>query len=365
MDALIVGHGSGIGCPAWHQYAALKMHQRQIRRKLGVRCHFFDTQLLDAAETIIRQRRQADIAIVMPPPGESPEAVAETFARLSDLSPRPYLVLLESSRRSCSRLFNALPFVDRFIKPLVLRDRSLYQAGFEGGYIVTDFLAHHLHYDTHGWCGGVEPDPGHMYKISTGWNFGVMPWYRRWLRINRLLARPLSRRRIDVSMRIGRANGAGRSDWRRHYRAVAVRRLRGLEDDCTLAGPDRVPLRRYAMELRDSRIVVSPFGSGETSLRDYEAICSGALLMKPDMSHVATSPDIYRPYETYVPVRWDLANLEQTCRYYLEHEAEAQRIVDTAQERLGDYFRFDRFVGDFDRTVLTPPTFAEANSLVA
>ena len=38
------------------------------------------------------------------------------------------------------------------------------------------------------------------------------------------------------------------------------------------------------------------------------AVLTGAVLLKPDMSHVETDPDIFVPWETYAPLAWDLSD---------------------------------------------------------
>jgi hypothetical protein len=70
----------------------------------------------------------------------------------------------------------------------------------------------------------------------------------------------------------------------------------------------------------------------------------GSLLLKPDMSHVETHPDIFRAGETYVPLRWDFADLEEKARYYLAHPEESARITPNAFATLQNYFREHGFI---------------------
>ena len=50
---------------------------------------------------------------------------------------------------------------------------------------------------------------------------------------------------------------------------------------------------------------------GEKSVqRDFEIFINGSLLIKPDMSHLETYPNFYKPMETFVPTRWDFEDLE-------------------------------------------------------
>ena len=100
----------------------------------------------------------------------------------------------------------------------------------------------------------------------------------------------------------------------------------------------RVPVEEYYQAMYGSKICISPFGYGEICWRDFEAILCGCLVIKPDMSHVETNPDIFRAYQTYVPVRWDYSDLEEQSSYYLEHDDERQRIVDQALKTLDEFY---------------------------
>ena len=83
-----------------------------------------------------------------------------------------------------------------------------------------------------------------------------------------------------------------------------------------------------------SRICVSPYGFGEICWRDFEAILCGCVLVKPDMGHVRSHPDVYVPGVTYVPVQWDYADLEEVCASCLADEPRCVRIVENARRAL-------------------------------
>jgi len=74
----------------------------------------------------------------------------------------------------------------------------------------------------------------------------------------------------------------------------------------------------------------------------------GALLIKPDMNHVQTTPDIFVPYETYVPLAWDFSDLSEKLDYYLANDAARQRIVDQAYATLHAYTNSDAFLNQFE-----------------
>ena len=64
------------------------------------------------------------------------------------------------------------------------------------------------------------------------------------------------------------------------------------------------------------------------------------------MSHAVCSPDIFIPYETYVPLAFDLSDFDEKLNYYLLNEEERVRITRNAFNRLHNYFINDDFLYD-------------------
>lgn len=54
-------------------------------------------------------------------------------------------------------------------------------------------------------------------------------------------------------------------------------------------------------------------------------------------------------HETYLPLRWDLADLEEVVRRALEEPRRARRIAENGRRRLRDYFERGGFVADVAR----------------
>ena len=70
----------------------------------------------------------------------------------------------------------------------------------------------------------------------------------------------------------------------------------------------KVELKQYIKECGYVFATLSPFGWGEVCYRDFEAAIGGSILIKPDMSHLITWPNIYQD-ETYISLDWDFNNL--------------------------------------------------------
>ena len=95
---------------------------------------------------------------------------------------------------------------------------------------------------------------------------------------------------------------------------------------------DKLSRRRYLAELADSRLVVSPFGLGEITLRDFEIFMAGALALKPSTAHMETWPDLFRDDETIVAHAWDLSDLEETIETLLTEPDRRLEIAKHAQD---------------------------------
>jgi len=260
-----------------------------------------------------------------------------------------------------------LPFVDRFYTKAAFTDRAVYLRDLYGAELFTDF-AHRTY-------GIDDPDPvvtpaiseDQLSKIHRHWNIGVGDFPRRKLvqRAGVALARapggsprfagalihrsemvspsPLAPPaldgyrgdgyRYDVNARLGTPGYPTIAFHRKHLGAIlsAAADRHGWR-----VARDRVPMRRYFSDMQRSRVTFSPFGWGELCFRDFEAVRAGSLLIKPDMGHLETWPDIFRAGETYIPIRWDGTDLEETFAYWIDpaHDAERLGIVHAAHRRL-------------------------------
>jgi hypothetical protein len=141
-------------------------------------------------------------------------------------------------------------------------------------------------------------------------------------------------------------------NWSYHLRKDVEPILRRLEKAYQVIIPSKcVTLEEYYCEMTSSKTCISPFGYGEICWRDFEAMLCGCLVVKPDMTHVETNPDIFKPFKTYVPVEWDFSDLEDKCIYYLTHEAERQCIVTEALKDLGEFYENDGFIKSVSKMV--------------
>ncbi|MGP1273097.1 MAG: glycosyltransferase family protein [Phycisphaerales bacterium] len=355
MHLLILGRGERTATPDGHQVQGFRMYERELREALGIS---FD---LRRAETLGQIEREAaspgssapDAVLVLPSWRETPEALSATLRRVREAS-GARLVLVDYFAPTSSPHFGVLPDVDVYAKRQLLRDVSAYLRPTASGFVYADFVRETWGFDLDGWSFGSVPEAAELHKLVPGWNLGVAFRYRQLLRWSRRVSIPHRLRPIAVNRRIGTINRVGRTEWYQFSRQKLVEAVSPVTDRVRTTGLGRVPTRRYLAELAMSRITLSPFGWGEVCFRDYEAVALGSLLVKPDMGHLQTSPDIYVPGETYVPIRWDFADAAEVVDSYLRRPGECARIIRNAREVLGRYFEGGGFVDDIRRTVVRP-----------
>jgi hypothetical protein len=219
-----------------------------------------------------------------------------------------------------------LPYVDAYVKSQLLRDANLYLKPLYGHRLYTDFYHQHENiHDEHPSYSEVVSDASLLTKLKLGWNSGLadysltgpyrMALYQR-IPFRGLLAypkkyiRPAVDRSNDLSCRMGTQYARASVAWQRrqiqsklaHYLSTA-----------------KISRRQYYRELSHSKVVISPFGLGEITLKDFEVFLTGGLLLKPDLSHMVTWPNWYQANETMVSYRWDLDDLALTLENILDN----------------------------------------------
>lgn len=233
--------------------------------------------------------------------------------------------------------------VSLYAKKALLRDRSYYAAPQRAH----TSLEHHysLKY-------GLVPDvptwkcrPDIVDRLILAPGFATAPALTRAL--EQRDTPPHGERPIDVHARFavataqlhqeGRVDGGERTHWYVVMRQSARDAVQSLAERYRVAWKGSVPGPLYMAEMKQSKLCFSPFGFGELCWRDIEAVVAGAVLVKPSMEHLESLCDIYRPGETYAPVRWDFSDLEETVARLTSRPDECRAMAERAYAALRDY----------------------------
>jgi hypothetical protein len=243
--------------------------------------------------------------------------------RLRDRCPRAKLIFCDWWAPVHFPKPNILGMVDAYLKKHVLRDLTPYATGFHDTNLVeyeSQLSGKYLPPKE----AGVDLDLLKS-KLILGWNFAASD--SMMLLLNSY--KPDSQlRTIDVHCRMAAPNGDG---WYSHMRRRALAAVNRINTFSTVAQTTRINHKTYLGELQQSKVCFSPFGYGEVCWRDFEAVACGAVLIKPNMDHVVTKPNIYSANSTYIPVRWDFSDLEDQLNRVMK-DAELREFL-TANAR--------------------------------
>jgi hypothetical protein len=85
-------------------------------------------------------------------------------------------------------------------------------------------------------------------------------------------------------------------------------------------------------ELQSSKVVLSPFGWGEITLKDFEVFLTGGMLLKPSLNHLKTWPNFFEKDVTYLSHEWDLSNVTERIDWAIENNSERLEIAEQGQQ---------------------------------
>ncbi len=274
----------------------------------------------------------------------------KAFGLLEEIRKRVGRVIwLDVTDSTGATQFQVLPYVDRYWKKQLLKDRSLYMREFYGARIYSEYYKNRFDLPSEEAFRCQPIDPKYLSKLDLSWNLALAPYHRfgllnslahrlpLWLREmcflkSDIVFSPWGERNIDLGFRgSDRYNSKALGFQRIETKRILARR--GVDTS-------PVPRWKYLNELFQTKIGVSPFGAGEICFRDFEIIQAGGVLLKPDMSHCETWPDLFIENETYVPFRWDFSDFHEVIDGLLRDQEKIKGIAQTAQKRY-QYFLSD------------------------
>lgn len=234
-----------------------------------------------------------------------------------------------------------MPVIDLYLKKQLLKERNLYATNLYGDRLFTDYYHKNFGINDVTNYQSKPMDLSLAHKVHLSWNIGlgdmagdILP---RPIKFVRNLLPPKypvqfspndRKRHLDVMFR-------GTRKYKRNTISFHRERIGEILDNMkkiSAALSGHVSIKQYRQETMDSKIIVSPFGWGEIGVRDFEAWIYGAALMKPDMSHMETWPDVFIPHETYYPVNWNFDNLETGVRQLIEDDDLRLNLADKGRD---------------------------------
>ena len=241
--------------------------------------------------------------------------------------------ILTELKKKCGKLFwfntadstgliqqQVFPYVDRYLKSQLLVDRQAYRKSYYGQRVYTDYYHREFGILDDNESFSAKLNDKEIQKLGCSWNFGMANIFG-YVRANLSLLDSYTKhwilrsypnidklkmkchhwtRPVLLSARL-------RTNYERNTVAYQRQYLRRQLEKKGIKF-DRLTPINYFKELKNSQFSLSPFGWGEVNVRDFESVVCGSVLVKPDMSHIETYPNIYKNNSTYVSLDWDLSN---------------------------------------------------------
>lgn len=278
-----------------------------------------------------RLPRDIDAVFVQSSYTPAPGELERLFSSLQQARPTLRIVYFDWFAPSDVRFADRVnPWTSAYVKKSLLRDRSLYLRPSIGHTNLSDHFSARLQTENphRGWT----VPPGILPKLVVGPSFSTSPALVG--RFEKALPADAARP-IDLHARIATRG----TPWYAAMREEASAAVAAYFPDLRVASQGMVAKSRYMRELQQSKLCFSPFGYGEVCWRDFEAIAVGTVVVKPDMGHLETNPNIYIPFETYIPVRWDLADLDVRVREALSDRSRLRGMAIKAFDVVRDHLR--------------------------
>jgi len=316
------------------QYAPLLAQRATLQRELGVvLCYQRTDDILPKAKSRLAGYDVVGLKLSHLTPADEALRITRTVrdAMPADAS----LIYFDGDDDLCVLWPEVAEVADAYVKKHLFLDRAEYKKSRIGKTNLTDYVAKTSGFD---FSTNVIPespplDDAQIKKLVLGWNIGLDD---KIFDLRASYPEPPTDDDKDIDV-VCRASVPDHS-WIFSLRAPVIAQIESLSSRHKVLTPDhKVSQETYNQEMLRSRICVSPFGYGEICWRDFEAILCGCVLVKPEMSHVETAPDVFIPNETYVPIRWDCQDLGDRLTELLEQPEERQRLRDRARAQLCAY----------------------------
>ena len=252
------------------------------------------------------------------------------------------VIWLDTTDSTGAIQLQVLPYVDKYLKKQLLKDKTIYTRKLHGARLYTDYYHRKYHFKDEGAFEAQPADPAELPKLAVSWNLGLGPFaynfryeYVRsklpyWMKKIAIFDyphiqffSPNSTRFLDISFR---------GSLKYNNNALSFQRLKSSEFLSKRSVDTRTVSRKvYLAELRNARLGMSPFGNGEICFRDFEIWIAGCTLIKPDMSHLDTWPDYYRRNDTYVSFLWDFSDIDEVVDSILQNDSKRLEIGQNGQ----------------------------------
>jgi hypothetical protein len=309
-------------------------YSKRIQARFGMELRF--TPFSKAVAGGSSNLRDAEVIFLQTWWSIQPEELERTFEQLRKSHPNARIYYLDAFAPADLRLARTLkPHIHGYIKKHLLKTHALYSETTFGDTNLEEYYARLFSIER----------PRVDWQVPTNFADNVLigPGFFTAAHFIRAFLKPFAAkpdRPIDLHARFA-VDG---TPWYAAMRTLAKQAVDAIGNDLVVRSGADATSKQYMDELGSSKACFSPFGYGEVCWRDIEAMLTGTVLIKPDMGHLQVDPQLFIPHETYVPVRWDFADLAEKVHQVAKDADYRRHLTENAYRQIQDYLQNERFL---------------------
>ncbi len=272
------------------------------------------------------------------------QGLDKTIETITNLNNKTKVIWCDQADSTGTFLGQVVPHVHKYLKAQLLKEKKAYMQPHYASRVYTDYY-HKKHEisDDEPYIRQPIQDQDQLKKLDLSWNSGLMHYgligpylqriyakfpFKNMLHFSGALKRANTPRQNNITCRMGIPYSRATARFQREeMRKILSKHL----------PTDKLSRRAYFKELTQSKICVSPFGLGEITLKDFECFLTGAVLLKPDMSHMDTWPNLFIDNETCLFHDWDLSTVQEKIEWALDNRNHSIEIAQNGQNTYLDY----------------------------
>ena len=234
-------------------------------------------------------------------------------------------------------------YIDVYFKSQILKKRELYKRKYYGSRIFTDYMRSRMSVADKNEIFHKPLKRNQIKKIKVFWNSSLsnyslsgrlLNFFFRKTQMNLFLRYPKIKYRPNLNRPI-KYMYKGNFSYDRE--TISWQRRKIFDKVKNLTNTKRENFIKYIKILKKTKIMISPFGWGEINYKDYESFLYGNLLLKPNIDHLETWPNLFKKNVTYIPFSWDLSNFDKVLK---DIEINFEDYIGIAKKGQENYFGY-------------------------
>ncbi len=253
--------------------------------------------------------------------------------------------------------FEVLPYVKRYIKGQLYKNRDLYRKNLFRNRYFSDYYQKNFKIETDIKFNFCKLKPTYDHKVFLGWNLGVGNFfdiirhsnYDKLVCLSKLFFlkdktelfdycltnRKIGNKKFDLFFKLSsRVRNEKKSI---HYQRQYVQNFLNKKYDLDIF-KNKMSHKNYLTNLMNSKISVGCFGWGEICYREFEATRMGTAFVYPNLQYIETWPNIFVDGKTHKNYELDFSNLQESIDFLLDNKVIRDEMVYNSQTVLNEVY---------------------------